>query len=187
MPIKCYNKPNRKNPRMFTVKDVQRISRIMQRQGVNPITIIAGVFVALGLGATVCKGARSVSNVLAIQSYFLDIGVALGLAKIIDWLIQLFGKKLYVLIPKWNVVAILFILFLGWATNVLKKIGEVFSARADIEKVANTLDELCKEVKRIAAESGQKIEDLVEDSNLNLDPFFEQIDRIKDAIEDTIK
>jgi len=186
MVLVCYEKPNRTKVRNFTVRDIQRIAKNITDNGISPLEVIAAVAVALGIGSLVCKSAKLVSTALSIASYFADIGIALGLAKLVDWLIVFFGSKLYVLIPKWNVFAVVFILVLGFMTNVLKKIAYLFSAKDDAQGVSDTLIELCNKVKMYAALGGEKIEDVVTDDNVNLDEYFKALEKLKNAVNKTI-
>ena len=48
MPLKCYDKPNRKHPRVFSARDVGRITAYARQDGANDAELIANILAAFG-------------------------------------------------------------------------------------------------------------------------------------------
>jgi hypothetical protein len=70
MPIKCYNKPNRKKPRVYTARDVGRIVAYARNDGASDTLLIAYILQSFGVRKLQCI----IYKILDI----LNIGVFLG-------------------------------------------------------------------------------------------------------------
>lgn len=143
MPTVCFRKPNRTKPRPFSVNDLERITRIVEADGVSVFKIIASVAIGLGLGYMICKlekAIRSVDTLLSIvKQIALVAAVSVAIRAALTFLLSSPLVKLPV-INKFAAVIVVVLLLVQKGLDVLTSIGDdlVF-----LDEVADGLNVAC--------------------------------------------
>lgn len=164
MPIKCYNKPNRKKPRVFTEKDVRRIAKYAIDDGASAFEIAAGVFVAAGLGYLICVASRAIDNSANIYKAVLRIGGILALGRVIDFLLTLLSSGVFRRLPRTNQIALVLVLAVAALESILKAAKSLLEDAEIIVSAADAIHVLCNRARELAIESGEFIGNKYDDA-----------------------
>jgi hypothetical protein len=154
---KCYYKPNRKKPRVFTAQDAARIAKYAVNSGADPKQLLAYIAVSLGLGYLFCIAARSIDNIASISSILLKISGAIGLAVFLDFALQIITNRWYVkfsLIRKLTIVGLIISLTLE---PILKAAKSLIDNAEIVVAGAGVMHELCSKVKAAREAAGEAL------------------------------
>jgi hypothetical protein len=77
MVLKCYNKPNRKKPRVYTARDVGRITAYARQDGADDAELLAQIMKAFGQKELSC----AVFRILDVLNTAFFLGAIIGLLK----------------------------------------------------------------------------------------------------------
>jgi hypothetical protein len=147
--LKSCTRPFRKRPRVFTEKDVARISRYAVGDGADTLKLLASVIVALGLGVIVCKAARGYVAVMSISNGIAQIGGVLAVSALIQRAITLLSRNIILKIPILNRVTILVVSVLVAIDAIINPIADLLSDLEGLDDVANFLNKLCELIDNI--------------------------------------
>lgn len=147
MTLKCYRKPNRKKARVFTAKDVARISKYAADDGADIKVMIVSIAKALGIAYLICILAKSLNAVLVIARIMAKIGGALAIAGIIERILAALSGNVGTIIrkiPAIRVISILIILLLESLSEILNAVAVIAEDLSVIESATEFMNDLCR-------------------------------------------
>jgi len=163
MTMVCYNRPNRKNPRVFTAKDVKRISKYALDDGANAFEILAGVGFALGLGYLFCVAARTIDNSASIYRLVLRIAGITALGKFVDFVLTVLTSGAFKRIgalPRFGTVLLVIAAIIE---PLLRGMGTLISDAEIILSASETVHHLCDRIKELSRDAGEVIDEKYND------------------------
>jgi len=163
MPTVCYNKPNRKKIRVFTAKDVRRIAKYAVDDGANPLDILAGVAVFLGLGWVFCIMVRVIDNSLNIMGWVAKVGGLIALGRVVDFLLTVVSGGLFKRLGGTTRISLVIILTLGVLESILTAIQSLLHSAGLIKTASELAHDLCSRAKAIAEDTGEILGDKYDD------------------------
>lgn len=146
MVMVCYDKPNRKNVRHFTDRDVARIATYAIRDGANVRKILARILVVVGFGFVACRAAKALSALLSVSSFLTKVGGILAVSALVQKAIAILSKGALLKVPVVNRYAIGLIAVLAAIDGILSALREVIADRDALVTVSDFISDLCKEV-----------------------------------------
>ena len=180
MPIKCYNKPNRKKARPFTAKDVRRIARYANRDGTKGIEIFAGVAAFIGFGWLLCVASKVLSSMAKITKAVGTVLGALGTSQVISWIMRVASGGFIKTLPIPKQIVIGIVILAVFFRNIVQVI---LSFRETMDLITTGADEihlLCTKAREIAVETGQDVSKYTDDAiDATIETGQEVIDKIK--------
>lgn len=160
MPIRCVERPNRKGPRVFTLKALERITGYVKDDGVPVWTILFSVIAATGLGVVICRAAVAMKRVVSLWSIFKNVSKAQAIVVVLILVIQWLAKSPIRLIPVVNAIIIV-----GLAITLIARalLDDIIELAADVLLANEVIDLLIAGCESIgeAVESGKdKLDDI---------------------------
>lgn len=179
-----YYRQARKCARVYTVKDVARISKTVS-DSTNPYLVAGVVLLTLGFGGYgLCRLAKAIKRILSVWSLFLDVGFLLALSQTIEVILDKLGR---VRIPVLRRMVIGLVVVFGLLRGFL---GELKTLSEDVQLVssfADNVSSMCEALKNSTGELGQWFDDLVSelpDTAEDIsDSLKDKLNEIKDALD----
>lgn len=163
MVMKCYNKPNRKNPRVFTANDVARISRYAIDDGASALQILAFVAISTGFGYVFCRAAKAVDTATSVSRVIVRIAGVLAASKLVDFLLTVVTRGAFSRLPVINRIAAAVILAVGVSEGVYKLAKDFIDDESMVVEFSDLTHELCSIVKARIISGGETITDVYDD------------------------
>jgi len=139
----CYNRPNRSKRRVFTERDIARITRYAIDDGANALTILKYVIVVSGFGALVCKVAGALSFLSQVRAILQDLSRVLAQMTILNLIIMKFGGRLL----KFSAIAQLIIVANSLQELMLSGVDiDGANDLSDIQDAVSFVDDLCDSI-----------------------------------------
>jgi len=163
MTMVCYNKPNRTKVRVFTAKDVKRISKYALDDGANAFEILAGVGFTLGLGYLFCVAARTIDNSAAIYRLILRIAGITALGKFVDFVLTVITSGAFRRIGAIPRIGVVVLVLAAIVEPMLRGIGTLVKDAEIILSASEAVHHLCDKIKELAKDAGESIDDKYND------------------------
>lgn len=164
MVIKCYDKPNRTEPRRYTDSDLKRIAGYVQRStGANPWVLVATVAGGLGVGALLCRLADVWQTWTSLFSFLTRAGGLLATATLIRILFTNILRTPLARIPLVTAIALAIIAVMVLIERVLQAMIEAIGDAAFVNEVSEVLNTMCQWLTDSGAVVYEKADDLVGD------------------------
>lgn len=148
MALVCYNKPNRKKARHFTVRDVARIAKYAVADGADALLVVKEVINALGLAGRFCELAILAASMIKLRRMLLEAGAAWGVKKFLQLLLRFLGylKNPFV---RWttrlNIGAAIVIAAILYLEKVIKVFADLLERLPSIADATELAGDLCNE------------------------------------------
>lgn len=137
----------------WTAKDLARIARKLNDDGVDAGEILILVASAVGFVGLFCKIAKLLTAALSINTFIKQIGTILALSTFITTLIQ-FLIKAQLIAPTWlKIVLALLIALFVFIDKFIQALNETLSNLDTIDDVSQTVFELCDKAKELAGQA----------------------------------
>ena len=144
----CKPKPNRTKVRVFTERDIARITRYAIDDGANPFKILVFVALVSGFAATICQIVKSLSVLSQLGEVGKSIAQTLASMTILNLLIKRFGGTLV----KFSPIAQLIVLASALTDIMLSlEIANVDNA-IEGEKAIEFIKEWCDSIDELGEE-----------------------------------
>jgi hypothetical protein len=157
MPKVVYNRPNRKNPRVFKPRDVGRIAFYCFEDGGNKDMIVAYVLVRLGLGRFFCDMVKTLQPLQALYVVVIKIGGALALQKLLNLIISILSDGKWLKVPRWNVAGLLLVVVLTTIEDISKGLMAIIDGMGLGIEVYKQAEIICEYIDVIEAEDNGNI------------------------------
>lgn len=182
----CFTRPARKHPRKFKEKDLKRIAKYLQRDGISPLKILGIIAGVLGLGWLVCLAARTLDNTLTISRFIAKVGGILAFSKIIDFLLTVVTSGAFKRLARVFRFASILILAVGVLEGISRAIKQIVSDADKIENISRYLHDVCDAAKEAAQDAGnfigEEFGDISESVIDQVSDLPEQLDEIGGSI-----
>lgn len=169
MPVVCINRPNRKNPRYFTAKDVKRIAKYALDDGASAFEIFAGVGFAMGLGYLFCVAARTIDNMASLNRLILRIAGITALGKLVDFILTVLSSGAYKRLKLTPRIGIAFIVMAAIVEPIMRGAKTLVEDAEIMVSASEKVHELCDKIKEYAEEAGETLGDKYNDISDFLD------------------
>lgn len=163
MPIVCINRPNRKNPRYFTAKDVKRIAKYAQQDGANPFEILAGVGFSVGLGYVFCVAARTIDNMASLSRLILRIAGITALGRFVDFVLTVLSSGAYKRLAKVKRIGLVLVIVAAIVEPILRGAKTLVEDAEIMVSASELVHDLCTRVRELAEAAGETIDDKYND------------------------
>jgi len=163
MTLKCYDKPNRTKIRVFTARDVHRISRYAMDDGASAVDILAGVAVFTGFGWILCVASKMISNATRISKIITTIAGSLGVAALVDFLLKYISLKLFVKLPLPRRVLLIIVILALFFRDIASTVKSELDKASLIVEASDYVHSLCVKAREIAVERGESTADYLDD------------------------
>jgi len=161
--LKCYDKPNRTKIRVFTAKDVHRISKYAMDDGASAVDILAGVAVFTGFGWILCVVSKIVTDSARISKIIVSIAGSLGIAALIDFLLKYISLKLFVKLPLPRRVLLIIVILAVFFRDIAATVKGMLDKADLVLEASNYVHSLCARAREIAVEKGESTADYLDD------------------------
>lgn len=160
MTVKCYYKPTRSTPRLFTPKDLARIACRLKSQGISDEQILAASLECLDID--LCSALTALVSILALLKTLAEIFAVMKLKELADWLLKvktavealeeaeavvnrsLVGRILaFFTVGRLRIIAAVIIILTTNASALEKAIESLTTNIETIELLLNVLRKLC--------------------------------------------
>lgn len=153
MPKVTYYKPNRSHPRHFTIKDLTRLTKYVERDsGLSKQEIFVYMAVALGFGTLLCKAARGIASMLTIMFWLEKITATLALGQLTTLIIQVLIKAKLVAPVGVNILLAIAIAAITLIDGIVNMMPTIAGDIALLREITGTINGMCAKVKELSGE-----------------------------------
>ncbi|MCX8500928.1 MAG: hypothetical protein ORO03_04460 [Alphaproteobacteria bacterium] len=147
-------RPNRKEPRLFTVKDLERLAKYVARDsGLGVWKILFAIAGALGLGAFLCRLVRAIKRFGLILDAIQWISAGVVLVKALEIFATWVLRSPISAIPIVRTIALAIAVLALVLSKLIKAAGDAISDIAFMNDAVAALQEGCEYI-------GERIEDV---------------------------
>lgn len=161
MTIKCYYKPTRTTPRLFSTKDLARIACKLKQQGVSDDQILEASLTCLDID--LCSSLTALLSITALLKILAQVFAVMKLKELAEWLLKvktavdaleeaeavvnrsLVGRILaFFTISRVRIIAAVIVILGANASSLETAIDNLTTNIESIEVLINVLRKLCK-------------------------------------------
>jgi len=144
MPIKCYEKPNRRKKRKYQCSDVARITKYAEQNGCDKHELMVIVAESLGFVGIFCVAAKGLSALNPILELIAKIGTVLAITKLIDTLVKWLAESTFTKLPQTRIAAAAIILILVATNSLFDNVATLWNGYAEYKKALTEVNKMCQ-------------------------------------------
>lgn len=159
MPIVCVNRPNRTRRRVFTARDLERISRYAKNEGESSENILASIAVGTDNVVLLCGASKALDALLDIIGYIADaetLGMTLAGIELSIRVLRQYGMRIPILNK-----------FVGLIVAILELARQITGAILALVTAVDGIKEMRDELKESCAIAEKRVKALLEESLFN--------------------
>lgn len=146
-------RPDRKEPRKWTLKDLQRVAGYVERGGISPLVILAAIIVVTGFGALICAAAprlrRFLDWYIRFRALILRPTILITFITAVRRVIALLQRIGILVPPPLRAALVALLSGLTLLLGALTGLSEVDEDVRELQAFVARVDDLCVEIKNL--------------------------------------